>query len=185
MSAVAAIARVVEFRTAIDPPWTHFEPVRLGQLPPSSGTPDRYVVVTEGGMPALRVDLYGGGDAPVANVRADATVVGRWLAIGYGAQLYLVSLALPRPRAPRAVPLGACFRGFFPLPTERALLVASGRDITRIDGAGRVVWRSQVLAADGVQIERVMGDTIVGIGEHAFPGDWRPFRLRLSDGTPE
>ncbi|HKG91846.1 MAG TPA: hypothetical protein VKA84_08150 [Gemmatimonadaceae bacterium] len=177
------LARLVEFRAAIDAPWTHFEPVRLGAVPPAPPVPpapDRYVLLTEGGMPALRLDLYCDLDH---SEREDATFVGDWLAVGYGARVHLVSLSLPRPRAPRSIQLRSYFCGFFALPTERALLVASGEDVTLIDRTGRIAWTSPMLAVDGVQIERVRGDYIEGVGEHAPPGDCRPFRIRLADGT--
>jgi hypothetical protein len=48
----------VALLTALDPPWTRMEPVRLGKVPRGLGTPDRFVAVESDQGALLRIDLY-------------------------------------------------------------------------------------------------------------------------------
>lgn len=52
----------------------------------------------------------------------------------------------------------------------------------RIDGDGRVRWRNNNLGLDGIQLNSVSGNTIVGTGEWDPPGGWKPFMISATTG---
>jgi hypothetical protein len=94
----------VAFLTALDPPLTRLEPLRLGRVPAGRGTPDRFVAVESGEGPLLRVDLYRSGDECFA-----FEAVCLWsgfVVIGCGHRVYLVE---PRTRAVSSLDLGSYF----------------------------------------------------------------------------
>jgi hypothetical protein len=63
-------------------------------------------------------------------------------------------------------------------------VIASGVDVIRIDHGGNILWRSELLAIDGVIIDKVLDGVIYGAGNHDPPDGWRDFRISISDGTP-
>jgi hypothetical protein len=65
---------------------------------------------------------------------------------------------------------------------EEWLLVATGGHVLRLDRQGNIVWRSELLAIDGVVIEKVSDGKVFGEGEWNPPRGWRQFSINLSDG---
>ncbi|MFN3648407.1 MAG: hypothetical protein ACK47B_02400 [Armatimonadota bacterium] len=163
------------FRETLDAPWTHLTPLRLGEPPTGLGTPDSFVTVEEDGTPRLRVDLYAGGETFAFQ---EARVWHRWVVIGSGHRVYLVSQS-GEPAV--TVELGGYFAGLY--PDESCLLVASAARLFRLSEEGEILWVSEELGIDGVVVERVEAGLISGQGEWDPPGGWRPFRVCLQTGS--
>jgi hypothetical protein len=163
------------FLTTLEPPWTRMEPVRLGQVPIGVGTPNRFVAVESGEGPLLRVDLYQSSDECFAF--EEVCVWSGFVVIGWGHRAYLVE---PRTRAVSSLDLGSYFGHLYPV--EQFLLVASAECLFRVEPDGSLLWRSDAVGIDGVVVDQVTDGIIGGKGEWDPPGDWRPFRVRLSTG---
>ena len=163
------------FAAELAPPWTALEPVDLGGVHPRGVAPTRYVVV-EGDGVVLRCDLYPNG--PECHPFEDTQTWRGLLLIGYGCHLYVVNLATRTVMTHR-------FRSYFGALTVEPgyCLVASGFSLYRLGPNGDFLWANRDLASDGVIVSDVEGDVINGRGECDPPGDWRPFKVRLSDGA--
>ena len=177
-SVTAQTRRTVRFRPAIDPPWTGVPALPLGAVPPSRGAPDLYALVSRASAPEYRLDLYA-ARGEQAYVYQHALFVESVLLIGFGEAVFVVPWP---PGEPRTVRLRSYFVSLH--RAADAVYVASGEDVTRLDLGGNVLWTSPQLAVDGVRIELITDEHVSGEAEHDPPGDWRPFRLRASDGRP-
>jgi hypothetical protein len=166
----------VMIQHTISHPWTNVPVTALGAVPAGRGTPDRYVLVANSGTPLRRFDVYGSSDE--SHYRESVLLFGDVIAIGFGERVYTARIGKGEPRILR---LRSYFSEFY--RASDAVYVASGEDVTRIDLSGNVVWTSPAVAVDGVTIESVGPDVISGAGEHDPPGDWRPFRIRTTDGA--
>jgi hypothetical protein len=151
------------------------EPVRLGQVPPGRGTPDRFVVVESDDGPLLRVDLYRPSDECFAF--EEVCLWSGFVVIGWGHQLSMVDLLT---RAVLSVDLASYFGHMYPV--EQYLLVASAESLFRIESDGSVLWRSDALGIDGVVVDQVAEGIVRGQGEWDPPGGWRPFEVNLGTG---
>ena len=170
--------RTVRFRRTIVPPWTEVPALPLGAVPSGRGTPDLYALVSRASAPEYRLDLYAAlGEQ--AYVYQQALFAESVLLVGFGEAVFVVPWP---PGEPRAVRLRSYFVSLH--RAADAIYVASGEDVTRLDLDGNVLWTSSQLAVGGVRIELITDDIVTGEAEHDPPGDWRPFRLRASDGRP-
>lgn len=156
-------------RETISPPWTEVPSLSLGE-----GEAREHLLVAEDGVPLRRLDLCRDGSETWFKVEAVA-----WddlIVVGFAARVYLL----------RGATVACWFRlsdYFCGLhPGDGWLLIASGTNVTRMDQAGQVMWRSARLAIDGVIIERVASGVVEGQGEWDPPGGWKAFRIRLADG---
>src|SRR5512139_4093363 len=78
--------------STIEAGWLRLNPIRIGPVPLSLRTPDRYVTVSdEDGMPVLRVDMYAFG--PDCFSFEDAIVWRDIIMIGFGSHAHAVSIA--------------------------------------------------------------------------------------------
>jgi hypothetical protein len=170
--------RTVRFRPAIDPPWLDVPALPLGAAAAGRGTPDLYALVSRASAPEYRLDLYADGTEQ-SYVCHQALFVERLLVLGFGEAVFVVPWP---PGEPRTVRLRSYFVSLH--RAADAVYVASGEDVTRLDLDGKVLWTSPQLGIDGVRIELINDDVITGEAEHDPAGDWRPFRLRASDGRP-
>ncbi len=161
--------------SVIDGPWLAMDPVRLGAVSNSLGTPDLFVLVTEDGHPLLRVDHYAASDE--IHTFDDAQVWNRRLAVGAGDRLYLVGLDSPELRT---VELGSYFCSFYEAPEH--LLATSAERVIALDRTGHVAWISGQLGIDGVVVQSVADGAITGSGEWDPPGGWRAFNISLESG---
>ena len=151
--------------------WLGVPATALGTSRDRSG----YVLVTEDGIPRHRLDLCYSG--PEAWFRVAAIDWRGIVVVGFGERFYF----LPRlGSAPTEFKLRAYFCDFH--AGDEWLLIASGQDVTCVDCDGVARWQSEIVALDGVIIERVEHGVIYGEGEWDPPGGWREFRLLLSDG---
>jgi hypothetical protein len=151
------------------------EPVRLGQVPTGLGTADRFVTVEDDNGPLLRLDLYRSSEE--SYIFEELLLWAGFVAVGWGDQLYLVSLTT---RQVVALPLDSYFGHVF--PAEDRLLVASAERLFCLAPDGSLAWRSPQVGIDGVTIERVENGVIRGEGEWDPPGGWRPYSISLHTG---
>lgn len=165
----------VQLRSKIDEPWLSMEPIRVGSVPRSLGTPDTYVTVVNGTEPVLRIDVY--GDSNEAFPFSDALVWREWIAIGFGHRLYLVRLS---DRATSSLNLEGYFGHMY--CGELYLLVASGSRLFRLEPDGTVLWKSERLGIDGVVVTDLNNATIKGEGEWDPPEGWKPFTIEAKNG---
>lgn len=166
--------RTVQFRRALPPGWDAVPALSLGT---GGGAPAVHALVRRGSVPELRLALH--ADAADARAAQQALEIGDLLAVGFGHEVHLVP---PLPAAPRTLRLRSYFVSLH--RAEDALYVASGEDVTRVDAEGAVRWTSPQIAVDGVRVEMVTDEEIVGEADEDPPGGWRPFRLRAEDGAP-
>lgn len=160
---------------AIDAAAVEFDPVRVGRIPATLGTPDRYVTVADDDRLVLRVDVYSYGADCFAFENA---IVWRGnLVVGFGSHVHAVCIAT---RAAVSVPL-ECYYGDF-YATADYLLIASGERLFRMEPDRSILWKSPVLACDGVVVHDAGPPVIRGEGEWDPPGGWRPFAVSALDG---
>ena len=170
--------RTVRFRRVIDAPWIGIPALSLGAVPSGRGTPDLYALVSRASAPEYRLDLYMDGGEQYYFCHQAMFVEGLLL-LGFGEEVFVVPWP---PGEPRRVRLRSYFVSLH--RAADAVYVASGEDVTRLDLGGNVLWTSPQLAVDGVRIELITDEHVAGEAERDPPGDWRPFRLRASDGQP-
>jgi hypothetical protein len=171
------VGRTVSFRRRLDERWRDAPSHALGAPAAGRAAPDVYALVQRGSAPELRLDLYAAPDQ--LHAYHQALEIGDLLAVGFGHEVHLVA---PWPAPPRTLRLRSYFvslhRG------ADALYVASGEDVTRLDADGAVRWTSPQIAVDGVRVELVTDDVVMGEADEDPPGGWRPFQLDARDGTP-
>lgn len=165
------------FSSSLDPSCLRLVPVRVGCVPPSLPTPDRFVTVTEDGQPVLRVDVYSYGLDCSA---FEEVIVWRRLAlIGFGSHVHVVSID---DRSVATVELGSYFGHLY--PHHDFVLLASGEHLFRLQPDRSVLWKSPSLGIDGVIVRKVGSVHVLGEGEWDPPGGWRPFAISIADGKP-
>src|SRR5262245_6583662 len=98
-----------EFSSSLDSDWLRLEPVRLGRVPQSLPTPDRFVTVTDEGQPVLRIDVY--SDGPDCFAFEEAIIWGTFVIIGFGSHVHAVSID---DRSVVTVELGTYFGYLYP-----------------------------------------------------------------------
>lgn len=165
----------VAFQNCIDSPWTHMEPLVLGQVPGGRGTTGAFVVVEANDEPLLRVDLYSGS---ACFAFEDAIVWSGLLVIGWGERLYLVDLDT---HASAVSELGGYFGHLY--AAADYLLIASCDRLFRFAADRTMLWRSERLGIDGVIVDSVAEGVVRGQGEWDPPGGWIPFTLDLTTGA--
>lgn len=161
--------------TAIDPPWTHLEPLRIGPIPTGEGTPQAFVLVKRDGLPHLRIDAYAPFDGPFREL----TVWQSLVVLGWSDAVHLID---PGTRRVTNIVCDGYFGNLY--IDDDCLLIASSTELIRIDAQARETWRCAGLAVDGVLVHNVAEGVIEGSGEWDPPGGWQPFRIALDTGTP-
>lgn len=165
------------FINSLDSDWLHLNPVRVGRVPLSLPTPDRFVIVTDDGQPVLRIDVYSYGADCFAF--EEAIVWRTFVLIGFGSHVHAVSID---DRSVATIELGSYF-GHIYLHRD-FLLLASGERLFRLQPDRSVLWKSPPLGIDGVVVREVGPVDILGEGEWDPPGGWRPFAVSIADGKP-
>ena len=150
----------LQHTSAINPPWLHMQPLRLGDAPLGTPTPDEYILVSREGAPWARIDHYRSSNEYY--FKAESVAWHSWLVLGLGEQVYFINSAT---RALRSHRLGSYFVGFW------------------VDQAGSIVWASECVGIDGVVINSVEGGMVYGEGEWDPPGGWERFSLDLASGA--
>jgi hypothetical protein len=166
-----------KFAAALDLPWATVDAVALGAMPKPARTPDRYVLIDRNGTPLLRGDIY--VHEPQAYPFEDIEVWNDLVVAGYAGALYCLHAGTRQTNR-------HALSGYFGhLYVEPSYCLATGAsDIVRLNPDGSLMWRRDGCAMDGIIIHDVDGDTIAASAEWDPPGDWRPFKLRLSTGEP-
>jgi hypothetical protein len=163
-----------EITTHIEPPWLALEPLRVGEVPATHGTPDAFVLVQGASGPVLRLDVYTGTSG---GFRQAALVWHDLVVIGIGDRAFTVDLTR---KVSVALELHGYFSGFWSSPT--VLLALDASSISRIDRDGSVSWRSGPLALDGVAVTAVDDEAILGDACIDPPERWVPFAISLKTG---
>jgi hypothetical protein len=156
--------------------WLCLDPVRVGGFPCGLGAPDRFVTVTDGEDPILRVDVYA---YPQDCFPFEDVLV--WqdnLVIGFGSHVHVVAIA---NRASCTFALGSYYGHLYPTPDY--LLIASGDRLFRMDADRTILWTSGFMAIDGVVVEDSGPPVIRGQAQHDPPGGWKPFSVSAVDGS--
>lgn len=65
---------------------------------------------------------------------------------------------------------------------ENGFLVCSASNVICIDSNGNVKWICNNLGVDGVIIEEIKEEIVIGSGEWDPPGGWRQFKIFLKTG---
>ncbi len=174
--AAPATAFAASFAEALEAERLSLEPLRVGQTPGAPHAPERHVIVTRDGLPVLRVDVY--AHYPDSFTFQDAIIWHDLLVIGFGSHVHVITLA---DQATLELALGEYFDKLY--PQDDYLLIASGERLFRMQPDQSIRWRSELLGIDGVLVHEVDAETIRGDGEWDPPGGWRPFTVRVVDGT--
>jgi hypothetical protein len=160
------------------------EPIKLGEVPANDRIPDELVFVDVEGGPQMRLHIF----LPELeyHLKTMAVTWSHWIVIGFAHRVVLVSrddcrqvtVSLTDDNQPQS------FDYFCQIECDsKSLLVTSGRRIFRIDGDGRVLWKSKELGVDGVLIHDVGADGIIyGAGECDPPDGWVDFKVSLETG---
>ena len=149
----------------------------------ASGDLDVQVGISYGSGKKLRVDMRVVG--PNCLFTEAVCCVADIVYVGYAEFIFVIS---PEERSVRTHP----FEGYFSyiyiaedLQTsqhELAVLVAGASELLSFSSTGNLLWRSDILAIDGVVIDAVKDGVISGQGEWDPPGGWRPFKLCSKTG---
>jgi len=163
------------FSNWIDSERIGLDPVRVGRVPVSLGTPDRYVTVADDDEPVLRINVYAYGLDCFAF--EDVVIWRDIVIVGFGSHIHAVVAA---DRSVVTIELGSYFGHFY--PTSEYLLVASGERLFRMGPDRSILWQSEVLAVDGIVVDDPGPVIVQGEGEWDPPGGWKPFAVSASDG---
>lgn len=151
-------------------------PMRLGEVPSTSGTPDLYGLVSTASGPQLRLDIYCGSCESQGFLQA--AFWNGFAVLGFGEQLHLIGV---QSKLHFEFKLGSYFGSLW--LGEALLLAASAEHVYCIDSNGVLCWRSPQLGIDGVVMLEVANQVLHGRGEWDPPGGWKDFMLSLKDGT--
>jgi hypothetical protein len=77
------------FTDSLDGLWIRLEPIRVGRVPVTLRTPNRYVTVLKDGEPTLRIDVYAYG--PDCFAFEEAIVWHDMVFVGFGSHVHAVS----------------------------------------------------------------------------------------------
>ena len=165
----------VVFEDHITEPWTDMSPTHIGARSSVGSTPDGYVLVSNNESPFKRIDFTLNPND--YDFQREALSWKRWIAIGLGERIYLVA-----DDGNRVIeyPLDFYFNGFY--PQEETLFAVSGEKIIRVNPDGSLLWVSEPVAVDGVNIFDVNDEIITGDGECDPPGGWREFKVDFDTG---
>lgn len=156
--------------------WLSARVVRVGVVPRHLPTADMYVLLSGGGQPLFRVDIYGGADEAYAF--QDAEVWSDQVVIGVGHRVHFVSCDGTTVVSHR---LESYFGHLYTTPEY--LLVASAACVTRFNRRGELNWTSEPVGLDGVVVDNAGPPVVSGEGEWDPPGGWRPFALNADTGA--
>jgi len=165
----------VAFKSALDDSECKLEPIRVGKPLNRQGSHDIHLIIETERTPVLRIDLY--TDLECCAFQ-DAQIWRDLILIGYGESLHLVN---PKSKTSKTIILEGYFGHIYLF--DNFALIASALDLQKISPDGEVVWKSSPLGIDGVIVEGIQNDFIVGQGEWDPPGGWKPFRLNLNSGA--
>ncbi len=162
--------------------WRHVPHFVVGQASVTGTEAVHSVGVVASGTPTWRIDLHRGlGDSCFQDVRC----VGTSVYIGYGQHVIVFESEHERVSL---YPLDGYFGHLYVAPdldtSEVAfgLLAASASELLRFDRHGQLQWRRSGLGIDGVLVDSIGQETVLGRGEWDPPGGWRPYRLQLNTG---
>lgn len=152
----------------------------IGDGARADGAPYGVVLVHQGGVPALAVELYPKWEDEYLFKREVIEWRG-WIVIGFG---HTVALVDPVARTAATHSTEFCTLSYFDdlHPYDDFLLVATGCGLMRFEPDGRLAWRTGGLGIDGVTVGVCDGGRITGDGEWDPPGGWRPYEVELETG---
>ena len=158
-----------------DPDANSAQSVDLGHPTGTHSTPDALCLLSLDGSPALCVRLR--QTSGESYTFRDAQFWNGLFVIGWGHAFYVVDVdSLTATRHDLSAYFSYIHAG-------DVLLIASAERVLRVGADGAVVWTSDPVAIDGITFSNVDSDFVDGDGEWDPPGGWKPFRLRLRDGT--
>jgi hypothetical protein len=166
---IASLSQVIDVNCA------RLEPIQVGRVLVPLSTPDLYVTVADDHAAILRVDVYAFG--PDTFAFQDALLWQSNLVIGFGSHVHAISM---QDRSVTTIELGSYFGHLY--PTSEYLLIASGERLFRMDAGRSVLWKTDVLAVDGVVVHDPGPPIVRGDAEHDPPGGWQPFAVLASNG---
>ena len=167
---------VAAFAEVVDAEELRLGSICVGRVPVGRGTPDRYVIVSDGEVRVLRIDVYSFG--PDCFAFEDAVIWQGNVLIGFGSHVHAIDM---RDRSSVTIDLGSYYGHVY--PTADYLLIASGERLFRLAADRSLVWTSDVLGIDGVVVHEADVELIRGDGEWDPPGGWEPFTVSARDGT--
>jgi len=150
------------------------------------GNPSAFVAIEKNRVPYLRITIHTNDEYKCfSGIRHAGEVV----AIGYGEHVHFVDIAT---KEAKSVKVPGYFGNIYTPedfgsldPQAFDFLVASAETLLRFQRDGVLVWETERLGIDGVFVSIVdLEKSLVhGQGEWDPPGGWKPFTVRLDDGT--
>lgn len=164
----------IKFRETIDPFWLSVPRTVVGKKSLSYRTPDIYVTLADNDNPLLRVDIY--ADSYICF--QEALIWNNSLCIGYGEQVYLISLST------QIVTTIEC-RGYFGHLYHNSdyLLIASAENLICIDSNSELLWESEKIGIDGVVVHHFDENTVYAEGQYDPPNGWDEFKIDAHTGA--
>ena len=147
----------------------------LGHPSDDHSTHDALCLLSLDGHPTLCVRLHRTSNETYTF--RDAQYWRGMLVVGWGDAFYVID---PESSSVTRHDLGTYF-GY--IHAGNALLIASAERVVRVSSDGTIAWTSEPVGIDGVTFSTVDADFVDGDGEWDPPGGWKPFRLRLTDGS--
>ena len=135
----------LSFRNSIEFPWSNLKAVRIGCVPDSIPTPDKFVLIESDDIPILRVDIYLCMDDD--NFYIKGCVLDRNIFLCFGNRLYCLSSV---GKILNSIILK---EGFVSIkPFDNSIFITTSRCLFKLESDGTIIWKSDDLGLDGVEI---------------------------------
>ena len=168
------LIQVVFSAVFIERPADNIETISIGHRD-GFGLTREVVLITRDSNPFLQLVCYTESDEFF--FKSGVKIWQELVVIGFGERVFTLEIAT---RKVNYIDLDAYFIEFY--PADDLLLITSGYHLHVIDKSGDLLWIAENLACDGVIIDGVETDKIVGQGEIDPPNGWKPFVLDLNTG---
>lgn len=140
-------------------------PIRIGSVNAALSTPDNFLLVKKDADPFIRIDIY--QNSSELNLYQHAVVFGKMIAIGFGHKtdfVWVDTLELIEFK------IDDYFMSF--LIHDDYLFVTTARSIYKFNNKAELMWKSDAIGIDGVEILKVQKEILYVRAEQSPPGEW-------------
>lgn len=141
-------------KNSIEHPLTDMKPIRIGCVPSSLPTPNKFAVLEKDDSPELRIDIY--FDREDDNFYCDGLILDQSIFIAFGNRVFCLSLDGKEIHALDLMGDFVSIKNW-----EEHIYISSTRNLFKLDKNGKMLWSSKDIGIDGVEIISIMDKTIL------------------------